>query len=210
VREPTSRASAHLLRTVVGWMHDRGTMNADEFLKAFAVSYQPAPAPGRDGATPWTEYMANRVWRIVTAHELHLCTTTGSIRPPTDPVALEHWRRECLFDFTLYEKGWHDYSLPSVIIEHENSWRHEAFMFDFWKLMMGFAPLRVMFGYVGTETQLDERFEHIRRHAHTSGWRYPEHVEDLVLLRSPEMDTKEWRVLSRAENVWTARPWKHD
>jgi len=64
------------------------------------------------------------------------------------PAELEHWRREYLFDFTLYPE-WKDYSLPSLIIEHENQWSDGTFMLDFWKLMMGLAPLRVMFWVCG-------------------------------------------------------------
>jgi hypothetical protein len=127
---------------------------------------------------------------------------------PSEGEAIEHWRQECLFDFTLYRE-WRDYSLPSVIIEHENQWTDDAFMFDFWKLMMGFAPLRVMFGYAGTQPQLERRIEHIRAQAKANGWNYPQGVEDLVLLRSPDMSSREWRLLSRDGTEWMERVWTH-
>jgi hypothetical protein len=185
-------------------------MNADRFLRAFGASFfEPPPWKGaRLGATPWTDYMAERIWRMAHAEDLHLCTTTGRVIEQGTPAQLEHWRREYLFDFTMYS-GWEDYSLPAVIIEHENEWRDEAFMLDFWKLMMGFAPLRVMLGYAGNQTQLEQRVRTIRESARLSGWSYPQGVEDLVLLRSPDMDTKTWCVLSRDGAVWRDRTWEH-
>lgn len=182
-------------------------MNANEFLRAFGESFfEPAPL----GATAWTNYMAKRIRGVADAKDLRLCTTTGSAIEKSAGEESKHWRCEYLFDFTLYRKEWEDYSLPLVIIEHENQWNSAAFMFDFWKLMIGFAPLRVMFGYAGTQALLEQRIQGIRDNARASAWNYPESVEDLVLLRSPDMDTKTWQILSREGTVWRDRTWTHE
>ena len=38
----------------------------------------------------------------------------------------------------------------------------------------------------------------------------PDGIEDLVLLRCPDMDTKTWQILSREGTVWRDRTWKRE
>ncbi len=94
------------------------------------------------------------------------------------------YRREYLWDYTLFRK-WKEYELPSVIIEHENSHGREGFLLDFWKLMLGFAPLRVMVGYVSRRRDCSVRFREMERVARSM--EKPQTTTDLVLIRSPDM-----------------------
>ena len=145
----------------------------------------------------WTYYMTGRLLALANSASAHVCSRTLGQIPAVGQG--QHESQEYLFDFTLYEKNdWRHWSLPSVIIEHENQWSEREFLVDFWKVLVGFAPLRVMFGYTKERSGTAGLANTIDSHASTSRWRYPVDVEDLVLLRAPEMTWPHWTVLYRA------------
>ena len=132
---------------------------------------------------------------------MHACSQGLGKLPGRKLDPSRHLPTEFLFDITIYKASdWEDWSLPSIIIEHENEWTERAFFQDFWKLLLGNANLRVMFGYARTAKDVDERAAALLRHEAKSSWSYPESVEDLVLLRCPSdggMPWPEWRLLHR-------------
>ena len=90
--------------------------------------------------------------------------------------------RELLYDGVWLPQNDGSYRLPHVLIEHENGTTPEHFIYDMRKLMMAWAPLRVMIGYVPVGHDPHERIETIRRAAETGRWVYPNDCEDLVLV----------------------------
>lgn len=178
-------------------MHD-----AHSFLVALGASFDAVPrglVPGAERG-PWTEFISERILAAATHCRWHVCAETIDVAPGEDFPTANHERKEYQFDFTLYaEKNWTWYALPDVILEHENDWNVQSFLNDFWKLLAGYAPLRVMMGYASNPSKVDELVQAITRHASESRWRYPNDVDDLVLLRCPEpgMAWPEWRVLVR-------------
>ena len=168
-------------------------MNGDEFLRALKDAKRRGTEPAEVSAASWTHYMTGRLLDLAKENELHLCgKTLGHFGPD---LKTEHLAREYLFDFTLYERdAWKNHSLPCVIIEHENQWSEGEFLRDLWKVMIGFAPLRVMFGYARDEQGVKALATAVRREA--ASWSYPaQGVEDLVLLRHPGATA--WRLLRR-------------
>lgn len=181
-------------------------MNADEFLAALANSLDDNPPPARTRtklrtATAWTSYMTERILDVAQATAAHVCARTIS------PGRKAHERSEYLFDFTFYVTDWKDYSLPIVLIEHENQWNEKAFLRDFWKLMFGYAPLRVMFGYTASTKKTTLLVERLRSEAAASSWKYPADTEDLVFIGHRGMGALDWRILHRAcgSSDWNAR-----
>ncbi len=179
-------------------------MNASTFLDAFfaALKKNARLPPATENASDWTSFMTNCLCTLADETKMHLC---GRRIPKSracrsnDPV--RHMPNEFHYDFTLYADGnWNWCSLPSVIIEHENQWSQHAFFQDFWKILAGFAPLRVMFGYAKDKDHVETLAASIRQKAHDDAWQYPAESEDLVLLRCPikgGMDWPKWRVLHR-------------
>ena len=129
---------------------------------------------------------------------LGVCSTHGGNAPADWKSATKKrgWAREFLFDFTMY-RDWRDFSQPEVILEHENVWHVDAFMRDFWKLMFGYAPLRVMIGY-RRDAADGAYLKAIRQHASARGWRYPPGVEDLVLIGHYGMAPQAFHVVIRS------------
>lgn len=97
--------------------------------------------------------------------------------------------REYLFDMTWYGE-WEKWSQPVVIIEHENKWNHDEFLIDHWKLMMGFAPLRVSFGYARSEEDRRKLAASLHQMCSSPKWVFPSECEDLVFLGYREMPSK--------------------
>src|ERR1700691_5520727 len=96
-------------------------MNGDEFLRALKDAKRRGTEPAEVRSASWTHYMTGRLLDLAKENELHLCgKTLGHFGLD---LKTEHLAREYLFDFTLYERdAWKNYSLPCVIIEHENQW----------------------------------------------------------------------------------------
>jgi len=153
----------------------------------------------KEGASAWTAYMARKVFELARKNDLGVCSHVGNCAPPgfEDATKVTGWAREFLFDFTLYH-NWSNFSEPVVIIEHENNWNTGAFMADFWKLLLGYAPLRVMIGYQRTAGRVREYFDAIRSNAARERWRYPADTEDLVLVGHERMAPQGFHVLRRS------------
>ena len=175
-------------------------ISAVQFVDLLAVVLKAQPPEPWSGAADWTFYITSRLRDLAARADAHLCASTLGVLVGKERQ--EHQRREYVFDFTIFTE-WNDYSLPAVVIEHENQWTEAAFMFDMWKLMIGHAPLRVMFGYANTPAAADHLIARLREHAHQSSWTAPSGVEDLVLVGHGGMDPiKDWRVVRRHGVEW--------
>jgi hypothetical protein len=151
------------------------------------------------GASAWTEGTFTLLADVATRLEMHACAARGTLGP-------EHMRREFLFDVSVYAKeDWgNKWGLPKILIEHENSHSKAPFFDDFWKLMVGNAPLRVMFGYGANAASIEERVTMVREQSQINRWTYPRGTEDLVLLRYPGDAWPNWRILHRAcSSTWS-------
>ncbi|WP_194869659.1 hypothetical protein, partial [Myxococcus sp. AB025B] len=131
--------------------------------------------------------------------DLGVCASVGRCAPGNWKLATKETglAREFLFDFTMYHDFEGDYAQPEIILEHENVWHLDAFMEDFWKLMFGYAPLRVMIGYHRDMNHVNEYIDAIRRFDRERRWRYPAGVEDLVLIGHRQMEARGFRVVNR-------------
>jgi len=119
-------------------------------------------------------------------------------RPRTGEETMEEGiHREYLFDFTWY-RSWNLYAQPIVLIEHENQWRKRDFMLDFWKLCLGSAPLRVMFGYTRHIGEWEGRLEGINSTIEEQKWVLPPDTEDLIFMGHRDMHPSGFQVLVRA------------
>lgn len=176
-------------------------MDAKRFLEALGAAMHGAGNPRWNGSpAQWTLYMLSRLLDAANANSLHMCAR-GIGRGNG-----HHMAQEFLFDITMYDQvRWVDWGQPSIIIEHENLWSDESFYADFWKLLVGFAPLRVMFGYANNEADVRTRAANLSQKGAASGWTYPSGVEDLVVLRSPDMNWPDWVVVHRPDGRgWSA------
>lgn len=180
---------------------DDRLMSGDEFLLALGETFAAPSVAGSARKTKtsdeWTRFMTARLLELADSKQLHVCGRNLGTRTACGAED-RHLAREFMFDFTLYaDADWTEWGLPSIIIEHENHWSQAAFLQDFWKLLVGYAPLRVMFGYAKEQDGVDALVSVVLGHAKASRWRYPPVTEDLVLLRCPEMAWPTWRVLRR-------------
>lgn len=109
--------------------------------------------------------------------------------------------REWLWDLTWYNVNESkSFVRPEVIIEHENHLGDVAFLDDLWKVLCGFAPLRVMIGYTRSTQEALEKRQLAVRNA-VEGWTFPEDVADLVILR--RYGEPQWQVLERDPGAHT-------
>ncbi len=166
-----------------------------------------APLPDVGKSAMWTGFMLDKIVDLAEANSMHVCASRlGRTHDPR-----RHMSREYLFDLTIYDADrWKmEWSLPNVIVEHENAWNEGAFLADFWKLQLGFAPLRVMIGYAQHKAAVDALAKTVVEVARTSRWTQPDGTEDLVLLRCPVawgraegMPWPRWRIVYRNLNEW--------
>lgn len=146
----------------------------------------------------WTEFMTRVLLRTSNRLKLGLCSQYLPVEQVDWAKASKErgLRREYLFDFTMF-KGWSGYELPRVVVEHENLYSKAEFLLDFWKLMLGFAPLRVMFGYTRRENQVLKRWNDVEGLSRTRDWVYPAESSDLVLIGHREMEPTGFKVWTR-------------
>jgi hypothetical protein len=178
-------------------------MDAAALVTALGLSLKKneAQIPQTVQPATWTSFMKGCLLDLAETHRMHVCAEGLGRMPGRNVDPGRHLAAEFLFDFTVYKKAdWEAWSLPSIIIEHENQWTETAFLQDFWKLLIGHAPLRVMFGYARRASDVDSRVRALFAHERTSRWTYPLGTEDLVLLRCPErggMPWPDWRIVYR-------------
>ncbi|WP_373044605.1 hypothetical protein [Vulgatibacter sp.] len=180
-----------------------GLLDGDRFLTLLKEAL-PTDWSGHDtvpGASGWTQFMTDRLTLVARNAGLGICSHYLEDAPRTwkNEGATRQLRREYGFDFTLF-RDWTEYEQPAVLIEHENAWNLRAFLADFWKLMFGYAPLRVMFGYHASESGISAYVERIRELARANSWTYPSGTEDIVLLGHNGMEPHAFRVLRRYAN----------
>jgi len=116
------------------------------------------------------------------------------------------YKRELLYDGVWLPQNGGVYRLPQVVIEHENGTSEEHFIYDMRKLIMAWAPLRVMIGYVpaGGNHKPVDRLATIRAAAEKGHWIYPAGCEDLALVGPYWMHTpRDYLVLHRPANTQT-------
>lgn len=188
-------------------------MRADQFLRSLRESLPdayPQDRMPRRGAraywgADWTAWMTERLHDTADANGLSCCCKDDrhGAEFGSEVGQTRGYKRERLFDLTWYAP-WVPFQLPEVIIEHENAHSWPAFLADHWKLMVGFAPLRVSFGYHKDPAALDLYTGRLNELAIKRGWRFPQDCEDLSLLGEVNMAPRGFRVLHRArgETRW--------
>lgn len=153
-------------------------VSAEQFIQAFsaaALTHEDR-APTAETSTAWTEL----AWDILHDAAARLEQECACRRCGAKKGRLN---AEWLWDLTWYaEQSKPRFVQPTAIIEHENSHNDDAFLDDFWKVLVAWAPLRVAIGYTGrSEALLDRRIQVIN--AAIQGWSFPGDVEDVVVQR---------------------------
>lgn len=115
---------------------------------------------------------------------------------------------ELLYDGVWLPQNDGKYRLPQVIIEHENGVTEKDFIYDMRKLVMGWAPLRVMIGYVPIGHEPHERLAQINAAAVAGRWAYPDGCTDLALVGPYRMETpRSYLVLHRPAGAGAFATW---
>lgn len=115
--------------------------------------------------------------------------------------------REVLFDGLWLPGKVSNYRLPQVVIEHENGTKLEDILYDLRKVMMAWAPVRVMFGYAQREQDPYLRVAELEERIKGFGWTYPPGCEDLILIGPYLMPTpRSYLVLYRPPGVTSFAP----
>lgn len=110
----------------------------------------------------------------------------------------KHEGRELLYDMVWLPRNGGTFRMPEVVIEHENLTHPLDFLVDLRKLLVAWAPLRVMIGYVPREHDPEERLETLRQAAKEGHWTYPNDCADLALVGPYKMHTpRDYLVLHR-------------
>lgn len=160
-------------------------MNIDEFLRTLNARLAAAPPDAIEealvGAANWSTFVFRALADAAADHGMVSCAARH-ITASTDVGA---WtKREYLFDVTWFLRTCADWDTPALILEHENLWNREAFMADFWKLLIGYAPLRVMMAYAGDSEARESWIAHVNEvlSHREAAIRLPDDVDDLILL----------------------------
>lgn len=155
-------------------------LDADSLLDAFAaelpVSWDEVDPPAATRRA-WSAFVMPRLVLAAERFGMVGCAKTFGSKVP--------WaRREHLYDLTWFARDCGPFASPSLLLEHENDYAESAFLEDFWKLLFGWAPLRVMVGYTRSAEARTARVERVnevlRDPANAIG--FPEGVTDLLLL----------------------------
>lgn len=156
-------------------------------------------------AGQWTAFITRVLHTVARRADLGCCCRSGEHPASPEGDTLRTGARvEYLFDFTWFNH-WTRYALPVVIIEHENEPDVTKFMNDFWKLMFGYAPLRVMIGYACRQNW-QQYLATISEQAQLAQWQYPTNVEDLVLIgKYDAIEPRGYRVIYRRPRTRTFR-----
>lgn len=182
-------------------------MNAEIFLQELNHQHKMGTKPVTGGAKGWTRYMTKLLHLTASQCGLICCCKQGAKGEHLE-IFGEHSgckEREYLFDLTWYPGDIGVHEQPLVLIEQENSYSLQEFQLDFWKTMLGLAPLRVMIGYTKTKTERQSRVEWINHSADKYCWKYPDSSEDLLLLGYRQMKHGDFLVAFRGneEHQWS-------
>jgi hypothetical protein len=178
------------------------SLHADSFLFALNLRLGEAPPEAVDdayhGAAAWTRFVFSA---LAAAAEDCGMVSCAAHHATTSSRAGAWAQREHLFDVTWFRRACADWETPALILEHEDAWDQDAFMVDFWKLLLGYAPVRVIIGY--SRHARDHEAWIARVNAilaeHRAAIRLPEHVEDLILLGHRGMPPTGYAVYRRRE-----------
>lgn len=166
-------------------------MNTEAFLKHLRAALHPTWEAAGVSPRKWkdySEYIFGALSKAsVAAHTEPRCKGAGG---------------ELLYDMVWLPQNGGAYRLPEVVIEHENGVSEEHFTYDLRKLMMGWAPLRVMISYVPVGHEPLERLETLRAVAAKGQWNYPSNCADLVLVGPCVLQTpRDYLVLYRPDGA---------
>ncbi len=167
-------------------------MNAREFLhywQRVVTQTWDSEAKNADGAAQWTEYVTSCLHMVASEAGLWCACTHGSHIDGQGSKRGEH--SEYLFDLTWYESvgaSASEYSLPKVIIEHENQHSFQEFQLDHWKTLFGYAPLRIAIGYCRSAEERIKWVDEINQQSAGLLWQFPQNCEDLIILGYAQMD----------------------
>ncbi len=174
----------------------------------YALRHHLAEATERDrrdalsGAATWTLFVFRALFDA--AKDCGMMASASKDVERTSQAA--RWqRREYLFDVTWYRGEGGPWEIPSVLLEHENLWHRDAFLADFWKLLLGLAPLRVMIGYAANASLRDSWVDAINEMLSVdanNGFRPPADVDDLILIGHKGMLPTGYAVYQRDGRVF--------
>ncbi|HRI66699.1 MAG TPA: hypothetical protein PK156_20780 [Polyangium sp.] len=178
------------------------SLHAESFLFALRAQLKDAPPKAienaKQGAAGWSGFMFSALADAAGDCGMVCCASRLQGGP--------QWaRREHLFDITWYRHDCGDWETPIVILEHENQWNKREFLVDFWKLLLGYAPLRVMIGYCAKAAEREEWVDSVNSilNQRTQYIGLPDGVEDLILLGHKGMATTGFSVYQRRDREFT-------
>lgn len=134
-------------------------------------------APRGVGCKAWTSLMFDVFQAAANDCAMVSCSPKNKRGP--------YWaKREHLLDVTWFRTDCGDWDTPELILEHENQHSQQEFLRDFWKLLVGYAPVRVMIGYCGKKDQRVSWIDSLNQKLRDTKAqiRFPGDVEDLILL----------------------------
>jgi hypothetical protein len=187
---------------MAGATHTADSLHADSFLFALRARLDEAPKEAIEdasaGAAAWTGFVFGAL-----AHAADDCGMVSfAARHVTPASRAEAWAlRDHLFDVTWFRRDCTDWETPLLILEHENAWNRSAFLVDFWKLLVGYAPVRVMMGYSRHEQEHDLWIAEVNQilSDERRGVRLPDGVDDVILLGHRGMKPTGYAVYRRRE-----------
>ena len=174
-------------------------LDGNQFLfalnEALAAASPDALEAAFHGAASWSTFFFKAL-EAAARDEMVSCaarhsTTSGEIGAWT--------KREYLFDATWFRRNCRDWDTPDLILEHENLWDLREFMVDFWKLLLGYAPLRVMVGYSRDQAEHEAWISAVNDALRDCAIRIPADVEDLILLGHRGMKPTDYSVYRRRD-----------
>ncbi|HZF50164.1 MAG TPA: hypothetical protein VE093_16005 [Polyangiaceae bacterium] len=181
------------------------SLHADSFLFALRVRLEEAPTEAIEdacaGAAAWTGFVFSALARAAADCGMVSCAA----RHATAASRAEPWAlREHLFDVTWFRHDCTDWDTPFLILEHENAWDRRAFLVDFWKLLVGYAPVRVMIGYSRRAFDHDPWISEVNEilSSKHSGVRLPDGVDDVILLGHRGMTPSGYAVYRRRQRCF--------
>lgn len=171
--------------------------SADRFLSALSHRLSRVTdrrANSAVGCKKWTSLMFEELQKTANDCAMVSCSPKNRRGP--------FWaKKEHLLDVTWFRQDCGDWDTPELILEHENQYKEVEFLKDFWKLLVGYAPVRVMIGYCGKKDSRVALIESVNQKLRDSKThiRFPGEVEDLILLGYLGMNVTDFTVYRRRD-----------